>query len=52
MTPRAGTAALMVTEAETPRFDGADTVALFDGHRGAPSKTREAYADGLGVNGR
>lgn len=31
MAPRAGIAALMVAEAETPGFAGTDTVALFDG---------------------
>ncbi|MGW1996394.1 NAD(P)-dependent oxidoreductase [Embleya sp. NPDC001921] len=30
MAPRAGIAALMVTEAETPHFADADTIALFD----------------------
>ncbi|MFE5942048.1 NAD(P)-dependent oxidoreductase [Streptomyces sp. NPDC056480] len=32
MTPRAGIAALMLAEAESPRFTDADTVALFDSH--------------------
>jgi len=32
MAPRAGIAALMVAEAETPQFTDADTIALFESH--------------------
>ncbi|MEZ7005496.1 hypothetical protein [Streptomyces sp. AD55] len=36
--PRAGMAMLMVAEAETPRFADTDTIALFHGGRGSPSR--------------